>query len=120
MEDQKFKKDAGKISYRYAMASQSLDGIAQVRNWAVKNKYPDPYGYRHLDPHRILDGVVRHIMDLMEHGIDHINEEDAGLPSLWHAQTGLAFLEHFRREMIDEDYKEQSRRALQPAGQSKG
>ena len=101
--DQTHKQDAGKISYQHAMVSCSLDGVARVREWAIANKYPDPKGYRQLDAQRILDACFRHLLDLMEYGIDHINEEDAGMPSLWHLQTGCAFLEDFRRDLANED-----------------
>ena len=90
----------GKIRYRYVDLDACEDGVAQVREWAIANKYPDPEGWRKVPVEELLESAYRHIKKVIKEGI-HALDPDSGLPHIWHAQTNLHFVEQIRAEQAE-------------------
>ena len=92
----------GKIRYRYVDLDACEDGVAQVREWAIANKYPDPEGWRKVPVEELIESAFRHIKKVKKYGI-HALDPESGLPHISHAQTNLHFAEQVRTEQIDKE-----------------
>ena len=87
--DQVAKADAGKPRLTL-VPMQIVWDIAAVREWAVTNKYNDKDNWKTVEPERIRDAMLRHMLRYIADpdGVD----EETGLPHLWHVCTNGAFL----------------------------
>ena len=83
------KLDAGKPRLSL-VPSQIIYDIAKVREFAVNGKYPDPEGWKRVEPQRYRDALYRHLVSYIDNpdGVD----EESGLPHLFHIATNCAFL----------------------------
>lgn len=89
MNNQEAKADAGKPRLTLVPRRIIWD-IAEVREYAIHNKYPDPNNWRKVEIERYRDALYRHFMAYLDdpYGLD----EESGLPHLSHVATNVAFL----------------------------
>lgn len=89
MTDQKIKADAGKPRLSLVPMDIIWD-VAEIREWAIANKYPDPDGWRKVEVQRYRDALLRHVLRYIANpaGVD----EESGKPHLYHVATNIAFL----------------------------
>lgn len=89
MNDQTAKADAGKPRLSL-VPRQIIWDIAEVREFAVRNKYKDPDNWKRVEIERYRDAMMRHMMRYMDdpQGVD----DESGLPHLSHLATNIAFL----------------------------
>jgi len=87
--DQDAKRDAGKPRLTL-VPRRMLTGIARVREYAVDNKYHDPENYRKVEVERYRDSMFRHLVAYLDD--PYGNDEESGLPHLWHLATNVCFL----------------------------
>lgn len=82
------KSDAGKP--RLALVSPYLiEAVGTVRTYGTE-KYGDPDNWRHVDPARYRDALMRHLCAYLKDpdGVD----SESGLPHLWHLACNVNFL----------------------------
>lgn len=85
--DQEAKADAGKP--RPTLVPPSLIwAVAAIRGYGCQ-KYHDPENWRKVEPQRYRDALYRHLLAYLE---GEINDQESGLPHLWHIATNVAFL----------------------------
>ncbi len=72
---------------------QIVYDIAKVREKAVIGKYKDPDNWKQVEPHRIVNALLRHVLALASDwkSVD----EESGLPHLYHVECNAAFLSAF-------------------------
>lgn len=95
---QEAKQDADKPRLTLVPMSIVWD-IAQVREFAVTNKYKDPDNWKTVAPERYREAAFRHFLRYLDdpQGVD----EESGLPHRWHLETNLAFLAALEGEKND-------------------
>lgn len=88
--DQTAKADAGKLRLTL-VPTEVIRAIATVRGYGVM-KYPDGgvENWRKVEVERYRDAAYRHFLAYLDD--PHGNDEESGLPHLWHCVTNLAFL----------------------------
>lgn len=87
--NQECKKDAGKL--RIALAPmQILRDIAEVRGWAVDNKYHDPDNWKEVELDRYINAMLRHTIAFVEDM--ESKDEESGLYHQYHAEANWAFI----------------------------
>lgn len=89
------KADSGKIRPTLVPASL-VWAVAKTREHGCK-KYHDPDNWKRVEPQRYRDALYRHLLAYFS---GEKNDEESGLPHLWHAATNVAFL----IEMEDKSY----------------
>lgn len=89
MTDQTIKADAGKPRLSL-VPMQFVWDVAEIREWAIANKYPDPDGWKKVEVQRYRDALLRHVLRYIENpvGLD----DESGKPHLYHVATNVAFL----------------------------
>lgn len=81
------KADAGKP--RPTLCPVSLiNAVTAIREYGC-NKYHDPENWRRVEPQRYRDALYRHWLAYLS-GTEQ--DEESGLPHLWHMACNLAFL----------------------------
>ena len=91
------KADRGKL--RLTLVPPSLvRAVAQIREYGCK-KYHDPENWRQVEPRRYRDALYRHMLAYFD---GEKNDEESGLPHLWHAACNIAFLIEMEREEVDD------------------
>ena len=86
---QECKKDAGKP--RIALVPmQILRDVAEVRGWAVDNKYHDPDNWKDVELDRYINAMLRHTIAFVEDM--ESKDEESGLYHQYHAETNWAFI----------------------------
>lgn len=87
--DQTAKKDKGKPRLTL-VPMQILWDVAEVREWAVQNKYHDPDNWKNVEIPRYRESLLRHVLRYIQDpdGVD----EETGLSHLAHVATNAAFL----------------------------
>lgn len=86
--DQTAKADAGKLRLTL-VPTEVIRAIAQTRMYGLE-KYKDPENWRRVEVERYRDAAYRHFLAYLDD--PHGNDEESGLPHLWHCVTNLAFL----------------------------
>lgn len=85
--DQEAKADGGKI--RPTLVPVSLiRAVAEVREYGCR-KYHDPDNWKRVDAERYRNALYRHWLAYLE---GEKNDEESGLPHLWHLACNAAFL----------------------------
>ena len=87
--DQTAKKDRGKPRLTLVPMQMVWD-VAEVREWAVANKYKDPDNWKKVEVERYRDALLRHVLRYIQDpgGTD----DETGLTHLAHVATNVAFL----------------------------
>ena len=88
MNDQKAKKDAGKLQLTL-VPRQIIKDIAEVRMYG-NQKYGDPDNWKNVEPERYRDAAFRHFLAYLDDpcGVD----EESGISHLSHLACNIAFL----------------------------
>jgi len=86
--DQSAKADAGKLQLTL-VPWEIVRCIAAVRMYGVR-KYKDPDNWKRVSVERYRDAMCRHWLAYLED--PQGNDEESGMPHLWHAACNLAFL----------------------------
>ena len=81
------KTDKGKVRPTLVPASLVL-AVAAIREYGCK-KYKDPENWNRVEPQRYRDALYRHLLAYFG---GEKNDEESGLPHLWHAACNIAFL----------------------------
>ena len=81
------KADKGKVRPTLVPASLVL-AVAAIREYGCK-KYHDPENWKRVEPQRYRDALYRHLLAYFG---GEKNDEESGLPHLWHAACNIAFL----------------------------
>lgn len=89
MNNQEAKADAGKPRLTLVPRRIIWD-IAEVRMYAVNNKYKDPDNWKKVEPQRYKDALMRHLMKYLDN--PKSVDEESGLNHLWHIACNVAFL----------------------------
>lgn len=85
--DQKIKADAGKI--RPTLVPVGLiRAVAEIREYGCR-KYHDPENWKKVEKQRYKDALYRHWLAYLD---GEENDEESGLPHLWHLACNAAFL----------------------------
>ena len=85
--NQEAKADAGKI--RPTLVPVSLiEAVAAIREYGC-SKYNDPENWKRVEPERYRDALYRHLLAYLK---GEKNDEESGLPHLWHLACNAAFL----------------------------
>lgn len=85
---QEAKRDAGKPRLTLVPRRIIWD-IAAIREYGTA-KYHDPGNWKHVAPERYRDAAFRHFMAYLDD--PYGNDEESGLPHLWHLACNIAFL----------------------------
>ena len=81
------KADAGK--HRPTLVPSSLvRAVTAIREYGCQ-KYHDPENWRKVEPQRYKDAAYRHWLAYLD---GEKNDEESGLPHLWHLACNIAFL----------------------------
>ena len=90
---QSAKADAGKP--RPTLVPVSLiEAVTAIREYGCL-KYKDPENWRNVAPQRYRDALYRHWLAYLS---GEQNDEESGLPHLWHLACNVAFLIELERE----------------------
>lgn len=71
-----------------------IEAVGWIRTFGIK-KYPEVYGYKKLEPWRIMGALLRHI-NAYRKGEKY--DKESGYSHLWHAACNLMFLIELERE----------------------
>lgn len=89
MPNQEAKKDAGKPEIDL-VPMNIVEDIAWIRMYGNR-KYPgDPNNWMQVDARRYHNALARHLIEYLKD--PYGNDEESGLPHLWHLATNAAFL----------------------------
>ena len=81
------KADQGKVRPTLVPASL-VWAVAKIREYGCK-KYKNPDNWKQVEPQRYRDALYRHLLAYFS---GETNDEESGLPHLWHAACNIAFL----------------------------
>lgn len=81
------KADQGKVRPTLVPASL-VWAVAKIREYGCK-KYHDPENWKRVEPQRYKDALYRHLLAYFG---GEKNDQESGLPHLWHAACNIAFL----------------------------
>ena len=87
-EDQEIKADAGKPKLRF-VPWEIVNDIAYVREYGVK-KYHAVDSWKEVEPERYVDALLRHTLAFAQDPAGE--DEESGMPHLWHVACNVAFL----------------------------
>lgn len=87
MYDQTIKADAGKPQLTL-VPTEIITAIAAVRMYGAR-KYAGRESWRDVEPQRYRDALYRHWLAYLN---GEANDEESGLPHLWHLACNAAFL----------------------------
>lgn len=76
-----------------------IEAVGWIRTFGIK-KYPEVYGYKKLEPWRIMGALLRHI-NAYRSG-EKVDAE-SGYSHLWHAACNLMFLIELERESKNDE-----------------
>lgn len=68
-----------------------IEAVTAVREYGC-TKYNDPDNWRNVEPQRYKDALYRHWLAYLK---GEKNDEESGLPHLWHLACNAAFLIEF-------------------------
>lgn len=86
--DQDIKADAGKPKLRF-VPWEIVNDIAYVREYGVK-KYHAVDSWKEVEPERYVDALLRHTLAFAQDPAG--DDEESGMPHLWHVACNVAFL----------------------------
>lgn len=86
--DQDIKADAGKPKLRF-VPWEIVNDIAYVREYGVK-KYHSVDSWTDVEPERYVDALLRHTLAFAQDPAG--DDEESGMPHLWHVACNVAFL----------------------------
>lgn len=69
---------------------EAILAIAEVRAYGT-DKYGSSDNWRMVEPERYIDTLYRHLLAVVERGLDS-SDEESHLPHIWHIATNAAFL----------------------------
>ena len=92
--DQTAKADAGKLQLTL-VPREIIRDIAKVRGYGTR-KYKDPENWKRVSVERYRDAMLRHMLAYLDH--PYGNDEESGLPHLWHLACNVAFLCELEKE----------------------
>ncbi len=81
------KHDGGKLRLSLVPA-EAIEAIGAVMTHGAEKYGKDTY--KQVEPERYRDALMRHICKWLKD--PHVEDEDSGLPHLWHIITNAAFL----------------------------
>lgn len=84
-----YKHDTGKP--RLSLVPPSLiEAVGTIRTYGTEKYRNDPDGWKHVEPDRYVDAMMRHLVEYLKdrNSVD----EESGLPHLWHLACNVAFL----------------------------
>lgn len=87
-DDQAIKADAGKLPLTL-VPREIIKAIAVIRRHGAI-KYHDPDNWKKVSVERYRDAAFRHFLAYLDDPTG--NDEESGLPHLWHLATNIAFL----------------------------
>lgn len=90
--NQEAKSDKGKLRPTLVPVS-NIQAIAAVREFGCE-KYNDPENWRNVEPQRYKDAAYRHWLAYLA---GEKNDNESGLPHLWHLACNIAFLIEFEK-----------------------
>lgn len=80
--------------------TEAILAIAEVREYGTL-KYGSPENWRFVEPERYLDALYRHLLAVVDEGLDSTDKE-SHLPHIWHIATNAAFLCAMYKEVMQE------------------
>lgn len=86
--DQAAKADLGKPELTM-VPRKIIEDIARIRRYG-NAKYGDPDNWKTVEPERYRDAAFRHWLAYLDD--PYGNDEESGLPHLWHVACNIAFL----------------------------
>lgn len=98
MNNQEVKADAGKP--RLTLAPRAIIwAVARVREYG-NAKYPNggEENWRSVEKQRYRDAMMRHMMRYLDNPEE--NDEESGLPHLWHLACNVAFLCELEKDSL--------------------
>lgn len=96
VKNQEVKADQGKVRPTLVPASL-VWAVAKIREYGCA-KYGSPENWRKVEPQRYRDALYRHLLAYFS---GETNDEESGLPHLWHAATNIAFLIEMEANLND-------------------
>lgn len=100
MDDQTYKKDAGKLPLSLVPV-EGIRSVARVREFGIR-KYKDKKGYLKLDPQRLIDALYRHLLTVVEKGL-FAKDEESELYAIEHVACNALMLCQKLRELLQKD-----------------
>lgn len=94
MYNQEAKADNGKPQLRL-VPTEIINCIARVREYGNK-KYGDPENWKTVEKERYIDAMFRHLLAYIND--NEGEDEESGLPHLWHLACNVAFLCEMEKE----------------------
>lgn len=96
-DDQRAKADKGKLRLTL-VPTQIIWDIAEVREYAHK-KYGDGADeWAKVNARRYVEAMYRHFLKFIEDPLG--NDEESGLPHLWHIECNAAFLSELYKDAL--------------------
>lgn len=89
MKDQTAKTDGGKAHPSYVPV-ELIKQVMAVREFGTARYHNDPDNWKHVEPERFHDALLRHILAAWND--PYAIDPDSGLPHLAHAACNIAFL----------------------------
>lgn len=104
MSDYQYKSDRGKPKL-HLVPTKILPAIARVREYGSR-KYPkggeDNWKLVDNAEERYIDALLRHTLQFVDDRYG--NDDESGLPHLWHMCTNIAFLCELLEDKFEPDY----------------
>lgn len=97
MNNQDIKADAGKPQLTL-VPTEIINDIAYIRMYGVK-KYGKKESWRSVEIERYRDAMFRHMLAYLND--PQGNDDESGLPHLWHLACNVAFLCELEKEQKD-------------------
>lgn len=105
MNNQDIKADAGKPQLTL-VPTEIINDIAYIRMYGVK-KYGKKESWKDVEIERYRDAMFRHMIAYLND--PQGNDEESGLPHLWHLACNVAFLcelEKNKKDRLDSTYEQ--------------
>lgn len=84
-----YKFDAGKP--RLSLVPPSLiEAVGTIRTYGTEKYRNDPDGWKHVEPERYVDALMRHLCEYLRD--PESKDPESGYPHLWHLACNVAFL----------------------------
>jgi hypothetical protein len=84
-----YKHDTGKP--RLSLVPPSLiEAVGAIRTYGTEKYRNDPDGWRHVEPERYVDAMMRHLVEYLKDR--KALDPESGYPHLWHLACNVAFL----------------------------
>lgn len=87
--DKTVKDDVGKPKL-LLVPTRIIYDIAEVREWATKNKYKDPNSWRKVEVEQYVEATYRHLLEIINDPTSVA--KDSGIPHHKHIACNIAFI----------------------------